>query len=449
MLQVIRRKAICKWMGGPAPDCNSGQSQFSNYPNSWPYTKLVSYSACCIIRRQVCETWHSGPGAAHSNRVSRIYTDSKGRKTHISRSLRTPSTTAATTSCPPFIPMPHYAHGPQHSFTAMDSGFQSPTWSPHPEMLPFSPTMAVFPPTVDQIEYPYYFPYSLPIPVSMPQPMYTENGPDYAPAVLHRGSTPTFIMPNSYRQHGYQIYGYEFHKNSNSVNNDAASYCNTGIPPQRAMSMQATCNVIVDNIRPGVDQQTLKNHFCGAGYMLHCQIIRYNTDGNGGQYNEHNYPAQCYATATFSSAEEAEKAVKMYNGSDLAGSRVVVRLDSEWDGSDDSTTTTTPAGDGSGESDWSRSLSFTTTSTLPLQSSVSESTVASIGTYSAYSGKSSIPVTSMNESMLNNHEYRIPKLRQCHSEPPSQQSKQERFRERVQVQHNYESSHAPGRRTRT
>ncbi|OKL59599.1 hypothetical protein UA08_05087 [Talaromyces atroroseus] len=327
--------------------------------------------------------------------------------------LRAPSTTAATTSCLPLIPMPHYTpishgHASHHSFpTALDSGFQSPAWNPHPEMLAFSPTMAVFPPPVDQIEYPYYFPYSLPMPVSMPQPMYTETGPDYeqhrqAPSALPRRSTSAYIMPNSYPQHGYQMYGYEAHKTGSGIHsgtntypNDAASYCTTGILSQRTMPMQPTCNIIIDNIRPGVDQQTLTDHFRGAGYMLNCQIIRYDSDENGGRYNEHNYPAQCYATATFSSADEAEKAVKMYNGSDLAGSRVVVRLDSKWDDAslDDSTpsTTTTTAttaaggGDGGGESDWSRSLSFTTSSTLPLRSSVSESTVASMGGFSAYS----------------------------------------------------------------
>lgn len=89
----------------------------------------------------------------------------------------------------------------------------------------------------------------------------------------------------------------------------------------------------------------------------------------------------------------------MYNGSDLGGSRVVVRLDTEWDPSSLSTEegngngNGNGNGDGGGESDWSRSqsysVSFTTSSNALLASSVSSSTATSLGTFSAYSGMSS------------------------------------------------------------
>ncbi len=71
--------------------------------------------------------------------------------------------------------------------------------------------------------------------------------------------------------------------------------------------------------------------------MVKCKIIRYNKSENGteARCNESSYPGQFYATATFSTAEEADRAVGMYNGSDLGGTRVVVRLDSEWDPSTD------------------------------------------------------------------------------------------------------------------
>lgn len=82
----------------------------------------------------------------------------------------------------------------------------------------------------------------------------------------------------------------------------------------------------------------------------------------------------------------------MYNGSDLGGSRVVVRLDTEWDPSSHSTEEGNGNGDGGGESDWSRSqsysVSFTTSSNALLASSVSSSTATSLGTFSAYSGMS-------------------------------------------------------------
>lgn len=83
----------------------------------------------------------------------------------------------------------------------------------------------------------------------------------------------------------------------------------------------------------------------------------------------------------------------MYNGSNLGGSRVVVRLDTEWDPSTAGIEEGNGNGDGGGgESDWSRSqsysLSFTTSSNAPLASSVSSSTATSLGTFSAYSGMS-------------------------------------------------------------
>uniref|UniRef100_A0A093V7M3 Putative RNA-binding protein n=1 Tax=Talaromyces marneffei PM1 TaxID=1077442 RepID=A0A093V7M3_TALMA len=227
-------------------------------------------------------------------------------------------------------------------------------WNVYPDglgMLTFpSPAITMFPPPPmeqQQIEYPYYFPYSHPMQIPVRgQPMYTETRyPDYH---QQQGGPSAFFSqfppaPSQYyyhhQQQGYHVYGYEsrkpsFHSSSTSEiypNTAAAPYSNEGgINPHQALT-QGIRHIIIDNICPGVDIQTLQDHFRDAGHMLHCQIIRDNENGHEARCNELSYPGQCYATATFSTAEEAERAVGMYNGSDLGGSRVVVRLDTEYD----------------------------------------------------------------------------------------------------------------------
>lgn len=92
----------------------------------------------------------------------------------------------------------------------------------------------------------------------------------------------------------------------------------------------------------------------------------------------------------------------MYNGSELGGSRVVVRLDTEWDPSTAIIEEGSGNCDGGGESDWSRSqsysVSFTASSNAVLASSVSSSTATSLGTFSAYSGMSNSNLCNMSLS---------------------------------------------------
>lgn len=235
---------------------------------------------------------------------------------------------------------------------------------------------------------------------------YNEYQQQQAPSAFFSQFTPA---ANQYYQHhhqqrqGYQVYGYESPNNSLHSASTSEIHPNTaplnfhrnneqGVFPHQALP-QGIRHIIIDNICPGVDIQTLQDHFHDAGHMLHCKIIRYSNHENGNEtrYSELSYPGQCYAAATFSTAEEAERAVVMFNGSDLGGSKVVVRLDTEWI----SSTIGTEEGNneaGGAESDWSRSqsysLSFTPSSNALLASSVSSSTATSLGAFSVYSGMS-------------------------------------------------------------
>jgi hypothetical protein len=296
----------------------------------------------------------------------------------------------------------------------------------HPDgmaMLTFSPPgMTMFPPppppSIEQqpIEYPYYFPYSHPMQIPVRgQPVYSETRyHDYQQQQAPSGFINQYLpAANQYyhqhQQQGYHVYGHDSRKHSLHSSSTSDIYPNTATAPYRneagILSHQAlpqgTRHIIIDNICPGVDIQTLQDHFHDAGHMLNCKIIRYNNheNGNEARYNELSYPGQCYATATFSTAEDAERAVGMYNGSDLGGSRVVVRLDTEWDPSSTEESNGNGEGGGGGESDWSRSqsysLSFSSSSNALLASSVSSSTATSLGTFSAYSGMSSPSLCSM------------------------------------------------------
>lgn len=290
-------------------------------------------------------------------------------------------------------------------------------WNMQPDglgMLTFSPPgMSMFPPPFEQqqIEYSYYVPYSHPMQIPVRgQPMYAETGyhefqqQQQAPSVFFGQYPPTGNQYYQHQQHqGYHVYaGYESRKHSLHSSSTSDVYPNTavtasynnngGMLPHQTLP-QGIRHIIIDNICPGVDVQILQDHFRDAGKMLDCKIIRYNNheNGNEARYNELSYPGQCYATATFSTVEEAERAVGMYNGSDLGGSRVVVRLDTEWDPSNSMNEdgNGNGNGDGGGESDWSRSqsysLSFTTSSNALLASSVSSSTATSLGTFSGMS----------------------------------------------------------------
>ncbi|RAO69403.1 uncharacterized protein BHQ10_005415 [Talaromyces amestolkiae] len=230
-------------------------------------------------------------------------------------------------------------------------------WNMQPDglgMLTFSPPgMSMFPPPFEQqqIEYSYYVPYSHPMQIPVRgQPMYAETGyhefqqQQQAPSVFFGQYPPTGNQYYQHQQHqGYHVYaGYESRKHSLHSSSTSDVYPNTavtasynnngGMLPHQTLP-QGIRHIIIDNICPGVDVQILQDHFRDAGKMLDCKIIRYNNheNGNEARYNELSYPGQCYATATFSTVEEAERAVGMYNGSDLGGSRVVVRLDTEWD----------------------------------------------------------------------------------------------------------------------
>ncbi|EED17101.1 hypothetical protein TSTA_021580 [Talaromyces stipitatus ATCC 10500] len=271
--------------------------------------------------------------------------------------------------------------------------------------------MTMFPPPPSleqQIEYPYYFPYSHPTTqIAMcGQPLYAESryrdDQHTSPTAFLSQYAPS---PNQYYHHtqqGYHVYGYGSRKRSLCSTGTSDMYRNTttttatynggegifsfqaGVHQMSPVS-KGISHIIIDNIRPGIDIKTLQDHFRDAGHVLYCQINRYNNNngGNGkeAQCNESSYPGQFYATATFATAEEAERAVGMYNGSELGGSRVVVRLDTEWDPF--AVEKSNMNGEG-GEGDWSRSQSYSlsfTTSNAPLASSVSSSTE----TFSSYS----------------------------------------------------------------
>lgn len=341
------------------------------------------------------------------------------------RSHSIASSTVYSQNIPPCTPTGH-SHGTIQGFSPLVESpgryghhhhHHTPTgWNMHPDglgMLTFSPQgISMFPPPPveqQQIEYSYYFPYSHPMQIPVRgQPVYAEtryheyHQQPQAPSAFFGQYPPA---ANQYyqqqQQQGYHVYaGYESRKHSLHSSSTSDVYPNTavtashnndgGVLPHQTLA-QGIRHIIIDNICPGVDVQILQDHFRDAGHMLDCKIIRYNNheNGNEARYNELSYPGQCYATATFSTVEEAERAVGMYNGSDLGGTRVVVRLDTDWNPSNSMNEDGNGNGDVGGESDWSRSqsysLSFTTSSNALLASSVSSSTATSLGTFSGMS----------------------------------------------------------------
>ncbi|EEA21316.1 RNA binding protein [Talaromyces marneffei ATCC 18224] len=334
--RTYHRKAFYNGMGWPPLNRDFGQSKFSYETNSWSYEKFVGLGSYIAARREGCQEFcceDSDAGIACYYGYITPCTPTRHSHGHLQG----------------FSPMMESPGGYGHHHHHTSAG-----WNVYPDglgMLTFpSPAITMFPPPPmeqQQIEYPYYFPYSHPMQIPVRgQPMYTETRyPDYH---QQQGGPSAFFSqfppaPSQYyyhhQQQGYHVYGYEsrkpsFHSSSTSEiypNTAAAPYSNEGgINPHQALP-QGIRHIIIDNICPGVDIQTLQDHFRDAGHMLHCQIIRDNENGHEARCNELSYPGQCYATATFSTAEEAERAVGMYNGSDLGGSRVVVRLDTEYD----------------------------------------------------------------------------------------------------------------------
>lgn len=418
-------------MGWASFDRDSGQSLFSHKTHSRSYEKCLVLEPYNGVWRKVCKAFRCGDsnaGIACYDGVSHASSCLLISALIDQRPIRSHSI-ASGTMCPQYIPPctpTGHSHATIQGFSPLTDSpgayghhhhHHAPTgWNLHPDgygMLTFLPPgMTVFPPPVEQqqIEYPYYFPYSHPMQVPVRgQPMYAETRyheyqqQQQGPSAFISHYTPA---ANQYYQHqpqqGYHIYGgYESRKHSLHSNSTSDAYPNTavtapynhdgGLLPHQTLT-HGIRHIIIDNICPGVDIQTLQDHFRDAGHILHCRIIRYNNheNGNKARYNELSYPGQCYATATFSTVEEAERAVGMYNGSDLGGGRVVVRLDTEWDPSTNMNEDGTGNGEAGGESDWSRSqsysLSFTTSSNALLASSVSSSTATSLGTFSAHSG---------------------------------------------------------------
>ncbi|CRG86440.1 RNA binding protein [Talaromyces islandicus] len=219
----------------------------------------------------------------------------------------------------------------------------TPSWTANPEAHPFSPSPAVFP--FGQVDYQYY-------------PM---NPPPQTPAAQHFMFGAATMDPTMFVQTmPYYYQGADYPEMITSTTFTLA-------PSRNNNSSSSSRSVIIDNLHPNVDVQTLKAHFrttAGAA-VERCEIVVVPSDGNAPPSPHHGAKDKaCYAMATFSSADEATRAVSLCNGTLLVGNRIVVRFDR------DCTNAIFPPGGGGGggeglqaDEDW--------VSTTPLSSSSS------------------------------------------------------------------------------
>ncbi|KAH8700665.1 hypothetical protein BGW36DRAFT_425480 [Talaromyces proteolyticus] len=235
-----------------------------------------------------------------------------------------PLATPSPSSYAPLVPIAlmNYANmtpASQAMPTTMSAGYLPGPWTANPEAHPFSPTATMFSPSFSQIEYPYY-PNTLPV---TQQHIYTGGmGPALQPPPLFIHAPPYF----HHHQPSYHPLPCTFEAHKSPLYPTSSSYANT-IP--RTFPFPPISTVIIDNLRPGVDVQTLKTHFRGIGVIEHCEITPYDSGNGQHQQIHHSSGPGHYATATFQSADEAERAVLAFNGTMLAGNQIGVRLDLE------------------------------------------------------------------------------------------------------------------------
>lgn len=158
-------------------------------------------------------------------------------------------------------------------------------------------------PTFDPTAYGVY-----PYPASTVQPLSD---------VRVNNSVPTMLRSNYCHQH----YNYAAHRHNSAV--DAAADPNSSSPTKQLAS-SPTKSILIQNLSSDATVQTLKDHLRTAGSVEQCEIPEDRKPGR----------RKGYATASFRTAEEAKRAVALFDNTVFMGVRIRVRFDT--DGSGDS-----------------------------------------------------------------------------------------------------------------
>ena len=119
----------------------------------------------------------------------------------------------------------------------------------------------------------------------------------------------------------HQHYNYAAHRHNSAV--DAAADPNSSSPTKQLAS-SPTKSILIQNLSSDATVQTLKDHLRTAGSVEQCEIPEDRKPGR----------RKGYATASFRTAEEAKRAVALFDNTVFMGVRIRVRFDT--DGSGDS-----------------------------------------------------------------------------------------------------------------